>query len=119
MEETIYEVLNKLNENNFKAYVVGGYVRDYLRKKKSKDIDICTNAKPKEVIELFKEYKPILLEYGNVILEIKDYTFEITTFRKEITYKGNRKPVKIEYISSLEEDLPRRDFTINSIFMSK
>ena len=119
MEETIYEVLNRLNENQFKAYLVGGYVRDYLRKKNSKDIDICTSAKPKEVIELFKEYNPLPLEYGNVILEIKDYTFEITTFRKEITYKDNRKPVKIEYISSLEEDLPRRDFTINSICMDK
>ncbi len=119
MEETIYEVLNKINEQGYKAYLVGGYVRDYLRKKKTKDIDICTNAKPKELMEIFKDYQPISLDYGNIILGIKEFTFEITTFRKEITYKDNRKPEKIEYINNLEEDLPRRDFTINSICMDK
>lgn len=119
MDETIYKVLDVIENGGFEAYIVGGYVRDYLRGKKSNDIDICTNAKPKEIIDLFKKYKTIPLEYGNVILKIKDYDFEITTFRKEITYKNNRKPEKIEYINNLDEDLLRRDFTVNSICMNK
>ncbi len=119
MDKIIYKVLENIENNGFEAYIVGGYVRDYLRHKNSNDIDICTNAKPKEIIEIFKNYKTIPLEYGNVILKIKDFDFEITTFRKEITYKNNRKPETIKYIDKLNEDLLRRDFTVNSICMNK
>lgn len=119
LEKIIFDILNKLEENEYEAYIVGGYVRDYLKNIKSKDIDICTSAKPKEVMKIFKDYSPVSLDYGNVIMEIDDYNFEITTFRKEYNYKNNRYPDKIEYVSSLKEDLDRRDFTINSICMDK
>lgn len=119
MEKVVYNVLDKIEQNGFKAYIVGGYVRDYLRKIKSNDVDICTSARPKDLMEIFKDYCVVPLEYGNVILEGKEHTFEITTFRKDITYKNNRKPVTIEYIDSLDEDILRRDFTINSICMDK
>ena len=119
MEKTIYEVLEKLENAGYQAYIVGGYVRDYIMKKTTDDIDICTNARPKEIIKILEEYHPTPLEYGNVYLNYKDLNFEITTFRKDINYKDNRKPDKIEYIESLEKDLERRDFTINSICMDK
>ncbi len=119
MEKIIYDVLNKLEENSYESYIVGGYVRDNLLGIQSLDIDICTNAKPKEVLELFNCDSVKLYDYGNVSFEDGDYTFEITTFRKDIKYKGNRKPEKIVYIDSFEEDLKRRDFTINAICMDK
>lgn len=118
MNDKIKEILNKIEDKGFKAYVVGGYVRDFLRKVKSSDVDICTNARVKDLIEIFKDYKVTSLEYGNILLETKDYLFEITTFRKDIEYINNRKPI-IEYVDTLEEDVVRRDFTVNSICMDK
>lgn len=118
MNDKIKEILEMITNKGFKAYVVGGYVRDYLRKIKSIDVDICTNARVKELMEIFKDYKITSLEYGNILLETKDYLFEITTFRKDIDYINNRKPI-IEYVDTLEEDITRRDFTVNSICMDK
>ena len=115
MEKIIYNVLRKLEENGYESYIVGGYVRDKLLGISSMDIDITTKARPKEVLELFSDYDVKIHEYGNVSFEIDSYKFDITTFRKDIKYKDNRKPEKIIYIDSFEEDLKRRDFTINSI----
>lgn len=118
MNDKIKEILEMITNKGFKAYVVGGYVRDYLRKIKTNDIDICTNARVKDLMEIFKDYKVTPLEYGNILLETKDYLYEITTFRKDIDYINNRKPI-IEYVDTLEEDITRRDFTVNSICMDK
>lgn len=118
MNDKIKEILEMVTNKGFKAYVVGGYVRDYLRKIKTNDIDICTNARVKDLMEIFKDYKVTPLEYGNILLETKDYLYEITTFRKDIDYIKNRKPI-IEYVDTLEEDITRRDFTVNSICMDK
>ncbi len=118
MEKVIYNVLKKLEDNNYESYIVGGYVRDKLLGKKGFDIDITTKARPKEVLELFPDFDVKLHEYGNVSFETDNYKFDITTFRKDIKYKDRRKPECIEYIDSLEEDLVRRDFTINSICMN-
>ena len=118
MEKVIYNVLKKLKDSNYESYIVGGYVRDKLLGKKGFDIDITTKARPKEVLELFPEYDVKLHDYGNVSFEIDNYKFDITTFRKDIKYEDNRKPERVEYIDSFEEDLLRRDFTINSICMN-
>lgn len=115
MDKIIYNVLKTLENNNYESYIVGGYVRDMLLGNISMDIDITTKARPKEVLELFKEYDVKIHEYGNVSFDISGYKFDITTFRKDIKYKKSRKPEKIVYIDSFEEDLKRRDFTINSI----
>ena len=117
MEKVIYNVLKKLEDNNYESYIVGGYVRDKLLGKKVFDIDITTKARPKEVLELFPEYDVKLQDYGNVSFEADNYKFDITTFRKDIKYQNSRKPVSVEYIDSFQEDLLRRDFTINSICM--
>jgi len=119
MEKVIKDVLKKIENNNFKAYLVGGYVRDFLRKKKTNDFDICTNATPKDLMKIFSDYKLTLLEYGNVYLNIDNIKIEITTFRKELSYKNNRKVDSLEYVNTYEEDIVRRDFTINTICMDK
>ena len=111
------KILKKLKDHGYESYIVGGYVRDYLIGKDSSDIDICTSATPKEIKEIFHKACLPSEDYGSVILELGKNRYEITTFRKEIEYAENRKPVEIEYIKDLKEDLLRRDFTINSICM--
>ena len=115
MYNTALELLNKLNEYNFKAYIVGGFPRDLYINKLSTDVDICTNATPKEIKEIFKDSKINSEKYGSVSLIYNNVRFEITTFRKEKKYENNRYPVKIKYIDNLIDDLLRRDFTINTL----
>lgn len=110
-------ILNKLKEKGFEGFIVGGCVRDLILGNTPKDYDITTNAKPNEIINTFKDYKTILtgIKYGTVTVVIDKTPFEITTYRKENEYINNRKPKSVEFLSSIDEDLYRRDFTINSM----
>lgn len=110
------EILKKIESYGYKAYIVGGYVRDYLMKYESSDVDICTNAKPKDLIKIFDNAILPKEKYGAVTIRYKNVRYEITTFRKELKYE-NRKPIEIEYTDDLNEDIERRDFTINSLCM--
>lgn len=118
MLEKALEVLKILNKNNYESYIVGGYVRDTLLNKKTNDIDICTTATPKQILEVFDNVKISDMHYGSVVISYKGYNFDITTFRKEIKYESNRKPVKIKYIKDIKKDLLRRDFTVNTLCMN-
>ena len=113
------EVLNIFFNNGFDAYIVGGYVRDKLLGIKTNDIDICTNAKPKDIVKLFDIQSNDETQYGAVKIIYKNYNFDVTTFRRDIKYEDNRKPVKIKYINDLKKDLLRRDFTINTLCIDK
>ena len=117
MYESAIKILNILENNGYKAYIVGGYVRDKILGIESNDIDIITNAKPDELNKIFN--KKCSNNYGCIILPYNGYEFEITTFRKEFYKDNDRRPYKIEYINDLKEDLIRRDFTINSICIDK
>lgn len=119
MLEEACKVLKEITKNGYKAYIVGGFVRDFLLGIESNDIDITTNATPKQLQEIFKDALLPNTDYGSIILMRKKIRYEITTFRKEIKYVNNRKPVEIEYIDDLVEDLKRRDFTVNSICMDE
>ena len=119
MLDNALKLLKEINDNGYVAYIVGGYVRDYLLGIESNDIDICTNATPKDVKEIFKDSCLPSEDYGSVTVVIKGINYEITTFRKDIGYNDNRHPNEIKYIDSLDEDLLRRDFTINTICMDK
>lgn len=117
MLNTCLEVLRDIEENGFESYIVGGFVRDYYMKKVSIDVDICTSARPKDLIRIFEEAELPKEKYGAVTLVYKNVRFEITTFRKEIEYL-NRRPVELEYINDFMEDIYRRDFTINTLCMN-
>jgi len=124
LKEIAIEFLNIIEDNGYKAYIVGGYVRDYLLKKESKDIDITTNATPKQIKKIFSNIivKKSTLQnndYGSVTINYKNILFEVTTFRKDLNYIDNRHPASIKYVDDLETDLRRRDFTINAICMDK
>ena len=119
MKEKALEVLKILYDHGYESYVVGGYVRDIILKRKTNDIDICTSATPKEILEIFDNVIVSDMQYGSVVIAYKGYKFDTTTFRKEIKYEDNRKPVKIKYIKDIKKDLLRRDFTINTLCMDK
>lgn len=115
MDKIIKTILDKLENSGFESYVVGGYVRDLLLGIQSTDIDICTAALPKDIHLIFN-ISPN--NYGGAKLIIDNYNIDITTFRKESDYV-NRTPTKVNYIKDLDQDLLRRDFTINAICMDK
>lgn len=115
MYNSSLKLLKKIEEAGFRAYIVGGYPRDLYLNRKSADVDICTNATPKDLKEIFKDTMLPKVEYGSVTVIYKKIHYEITTFRKDIKYENNRLPVKIKYIDNLLEDLKRRDFVINTM----
>ncbi len=113
----IVEALKKIEKAGFKAYVVGGFVRDFYRNQENADIDICTSAKPSDLKNIFGENLS-LDQYGSLILSYNDQTYEITTFRRESKYLDNRHPTKVKFVKSLKTDLKRRDFTMNAICLT-
>lgn len=115
MNSVAKELLSIIERNGFEAYLVGGYPRDFLLNIETDDFDICTNAKKEELEKIFNI--PLKDNFGSFVLKYKDITFEITTYRKEVSYSGVREP-NITYTSKLEEDIIRRDFTINAICMN-
>ncbi|MDF2721631.1 MAG: tRNA nucleotidyltransferase [Paenibacillus sp.] len=112
------EVLQALSDAGYEAYFVGGCVRDSLFGRPLKDIDIATSALPDEVMRLFARTAPTGLQHGTVTVIMRHHTFEVTTYRKESDYEQFRRPKQVEFISDLNEDLRRRDFTINAMAMS-
>ncbi len=113
----VYEVLV---ENFPKTFFVGGMVRDLLLKNKITDIDIATEAKPEEVNEILNKYfmetNLGYLNMGVVLATDRKHTVSVTTFRKDLRAK-NRYP-KIKFVRTAKEDSKRRDFTINSLYLS-
>lgn len=119
MLDIALKLLKEITSRGFKAYIVGGFVRDYILGIESNDIDITTSATPKDIKSIFDDSCLPSEDYGSVTVIMKGIRFEITTFRKEIGYIDNRRPAEIKYIDNLYEDLLRRDFTINTICMDE
>lgn len=116
MNKDVYNILNILNNNGFDAYIVGGYVRDYLLGIHSSDYDICTSARENDLVNLFDVVDN---NFGSLKIKYNNNLYEITTFRCDLNYINNRKPSSIIYVDTINEDLMRRDFTINTICMDK
>lgn len=115
LDNCIQEILTKIEENGYEAFIIGGYVRDFLMHQKSLDVDICTSAP----IEIIKNIIPGKVnKYHSLQTKVGEYNIDITPYRLEHNYH-NRRPLKISYTSDLEKDLERRDFTINAICLDK
>lgn len=119
IHEAGLEILRTLESHGFAAVFVGGYVRDLLLGIPSSDIDIATSATPSDVKRLFERTKDTGVKYGTVTVFFREFTFEVTTFRTEQTYSDQRHPDRVDYATRLEDDLSRRDFTINALAMDK
>jgi len=115
LPQFIQEFMDKFTQKGFQIYVVGGAVRDLLLEKTTENWDFTTSATPEQILKLFPDayYNNT---YGTVTVSMsKSVLIEITTFRKESDYKDSRHPAKVEWAKTLEEDLGRRDFTVNAI----
>lgn len=117
IHESAGRVIDLLEACGHKAYVVGGCVRDALLGQTPGDWDICTSALPEQVCECLREYKtlPTGLRHGTVTAVVEGMPLEITTFRVDGPYEDNRRPSEVTFVSDVEADLARRDFTINAM----
>jgi len=115
----VKSIIDKLEKAGFEAYIVGGCVRDLLRKVEPEDWDVATNAKPKEIQKIlpesFYENKFLTVTVQTESQNPKLKEIEITTYRSEAKYTDKRHPDEIKFAKTIEEDLSRRDFTINAI----
>ena len=110
-------LLAQLHAAGYKAYAVGGCVRDSLLGKAPADWDLCTSARPEQVLLLFGEEQciPTGLKHGTVTVRQGESFYEITTFRVEGSYSDGRHPDKVDFVADVTQDLARRDFTINAM----
>ena len=112
-------IIEELNKRDFEAYIVGGCVRDLLRGEEPEDWDVATNAKPEEIQKVFPKnfyennFLTVTVQTDSPNPKLKE--IEITTYRSEAKYTDKRHPDEIKYAKTIEEDLARRDFTVNAI----
>ena len=113
----VKSIIEKLEKAGFEAYIVGGCARDFLIEKEPNDWDVTTNAKPEEIQKVFPDsfYENKFLTVTARTESAKVPEVEITTYRLEAKYTDKRHPDEVRYAKTLEEDLSRRDFTINAI----
>lgn len=111
----VCRALEVLQKDGHQAWLVGGSLRDFWLGLKPKDWDIATSAPTQRVMALFDRAVPSGLAFGTVTVLLEGRPLEITTFRREKSYTSRRKPAEIEFGVSLEEDLSRRDFTVNAL----
>ena len=115
LPQNVEKIIETLNAAGFEAYAVGGCVRDALLNRTPLDWDITTSARPEEVQTLFRRTVPTGIQHGTVTVLIKDESYEVTTYRIDGAYEDARHPKEVTFVASLEEDLKRRDFTINAM----
>ena len=109
------EIIETLNSHGYEAYIVGGCVRDSILKREPMDWDITTSARPDEVKKLFRRTVDTGIEHGTVTVLSKGDGYEVTTYRTDGKYDDHRHPKEVEFAPTLDEDLKRRDFTINAM----
>ena len=112
-------VLEKIKAAGFEAYFVGGSVRDALLQRPIHDVDIASSSYPEETKRIFDRTVDVGIEHGTVLVLENNHEYEVTTFRTEDVYVDYRRPSKVSFVRSLEEDLKRRDFTINALALDE
>lgn len=110
-------VLERLEDSGYKAYLVGGCLRDMMMGRRPHDFDIATSAEPETVMSIFSDFEviPTGIKHGTVTVMVDGEPIEITTFRKDSDYSDGRRPDSITFTDKIEDDLSRRDFTINAM----
>jgi poly(A) polymerase len=107
-------VVRRLREQGYEAFFAGGCVRDMLLQKPPQDYDVATNARPEEIQRLFSQTIPVGAQFGVILVVVDGEPFEVATFRHDGPYLDGRRPSHVRY-GTLEEDILRRDFTINGM----
>lgn len=119
LPENVEFILNKLHNNGFEAYIVGGCVRDSILGVNPSDWDITTSALPNDIKNIFEKTVDTGLKHGTITVMMDKEPYEITTYRIDGEYEDNRHPKQVQFTSNLVEDLKRRDFTINAMAYNK
>jgi len=114
-----WHIVGRLEERGWRAWLVGGCVRDRLLGRPLKDVDIATSARPEDVMALFERTEPTGLAHGTVTVILRGRPFEVTTLRTEGGYSDGRRPDEVRFIDDIREDLARRDFTINAMALAR
>ena len=117
LEEGARRVAFTLREAGFEAYFAGGCVRDLLLGRKAKDFDVATDARPDQIERLFRRTLLIGAAFGVVQVRLGGHGYEVATYRRDVNYVDGRRPEAVQYSTSKEEDVERRDFTINALLM--
>jgi tRNA nucleotidyltransferase (CCA-adding enzyme) len=112
-------IVNALEEAGFQAYLVGGCVRDRLLGREPEDYDVCTDARPEQIQTLFPRTIATGIRHGTVTVIAGGHPVEVTTFRVEGAYRDGRRPSHVRFVRRVEEDLARRDFTINAMALDR
>ena len=108
-------IIETIQSAGFEAYVVGGCVRDSILGRCPEDWDITTSARPEQVKALFRRTIDTGIQHGTVTVMLDKEGFEVTTYRVDGKYEDSRHPREVTFTPNLEEDLKRRDFTINAM----
>ncbi len=116
--ELANSICNTLNGAGFQAFLVGGCVRDVLLKREPADYDIATSATPDQVLKLFPDGVAVGAQFGVILIPRDGMKVEVATFRSDMGYSDGRRPDRVEFAKSPEEDAQRRDFTINGLLMN-
>src|SRR3954465_1126076 len=112
------QVIQTLHQAGFHAFLVGGCVRDLLLKREPADFDVSTDATPEDVMRIFPKTYAVGAQFGVVLVAVSDTeTVEVATFRSDIGYSDGRHPDEVRFTKSPQEDVQRRDFTINGLLM--
>jgi poly(A) polymerase len=114
-KEAAIKIIRRLQNSGFQALLAGGCVRDMLLRRRAKDYDVATNARPEDVIRLFRRTLKVGAKFGVVIVLIDAQQVEVATFRTEADYTDGRHPAMVKFATAAE-DASRRDFTINGMF---
>ncbi|MEN6535525.1 MAG: CCA tRNA nucleotidyltransferase [Bryobacteraceae bacterium] len=109
------EICQQLRGSGYEAWLVGGAIRDSLMGRDPHDWDVATNARPEQVSALFERVIDTGLQHGTVTVVLGDERFEVTTYRADRAYSDGRHPDDIRFVNTIDEDLARRDFTMNAI----
>lgn len=113
--EDVLDICRRLREKGKRGWIVGGCVRDLLRGAAAKDWDVATDARPEEVMTYFRRVIPTGIQHGTVTVLQRGAHYEVTTLRGDGAYSDGRRPDSVEFVSEIEADLARRDFTFNAI----
>lgn len=111
----VLELCRKLQDAGHRAWVVGGSLRDTLLGRSPQDWDLATSALPQQVMRVFKRVVPTGIQHGTVTVLWNDVPYELTTLRGEGAYSDSRRPDEVFFVQSIDDDLARRDFTVNAI----
>ena len=117
----VEKIIDILEMQDYEAYIVGGSIRDMFLGKEPNDYDIATDASPDKIKSVFSEFKTIDIgeKFGTILISQEEGDIEVTTFRKEGRYIDGRRPEMVNFSSNIEDDLSRRDFTINAMAYNK